>query len=328
MATYLAADTVKAVLLGHAVGDALGVPVEFTAREKLDRDPVTDMRGFGSYPYPAGTWSDDTSMTLCALEVLAKGTVDFDRIMQNFGEWLMNGAFTASGEAFDSGRTCVRAISRYFRDRTKATESGGTDEYSNGNGSLMRILPVALYAVAVYGTKDLRPLWRLAAEGSSLTHAHPRSQIACQIYATVLACLIERPTKQSIADGIAQYRAENGDGGAEAACFGRVDAEILKSLNRSEIRSDGYVIDTLEAALWCLLTTDSYAECVLRAVNLGDDTDTAAAVAGGLAGALYGWDAIPKAWLRTLQRCAYLESLCEQAAENWGKGQTKPLEKA
>ena len=137
-------DKIKAVMIGHAVGDALGVPVEFASRDEIAENPVTDMEGFGTYPYPAGTWSDDTSMSLAALYCIADGEINWDKIMDNFGKWLDDGEYTPSGEAFDVGRTCLNAIISYFTKGTKATESGGDEEYSNGNGSLMRIHPFAL----------------------------------------------------------------------------------------------------------------------------------------------------------------------------------------
>jgi len=313
----LTADKIKACILGHAIGDALGVPVEFESREEIGKNPVTEMRGFGTYPYPAGSWSDDTSMTLCALDSMAKGKLDYDDIMLNFGKWLENDEFTPTGETFDVGRTCLHSIVNYFQNHTEAAKSGGEDEYSNGNGSLMRIIPFVLYSNAVHGTRTFSRLWETVEMGSSLTHAHPRSIIACQIYATILTYMLEKPSKEAISRGIHMHRKWNELGCTEYEHFERVDAYKLENMSRYEIKSSGYVIDTLEAALWCVLTTDSYKECVLKAVNLGDDTDTVAAIAGGLAGALYGLEGIPTEWLEKLQKREYLESLCDKAAKAW-----------
>ena len=138
-------DKIKAVMLGHAVGDALGVPAEFASRSELDNAPITDMEGFGTYPYPAGTWSDDTSMSLAALDVLKNGQIHWGEIMLNFVEWLQHDKYTATDETFDVGRTCENAITNYLSDIIKATESGEKGERSNGNGSLMRIHPFVLY---------------------------------------------------------------------------------------------------------------------------------------------------------------------------------------
>lgn len=316
---------IKSVVIGHAVGDALGVPVEFASREELDKNPVADMEGFGTYPYPAGTWSDDTSMSLAALESLASGEINWDEIMQNFGKWLENGEFTPSGEAFDAGRTCVRALINYFAHGTKATESGGADEHSNGNGSLMRINPFVLYEYAK-GTFDINVIHT----ASALTHMHERSKMACGIYAFVLWELLKKPDKQSIGIGANKarrfYKNSSEFDAFETMLFKRIcgigrnfseNFEEYRRPDRTEIKSSGYVVDSIEAAVWCLKTTSSYKGCVLKAVNLGDDTDTIAAIAGGLAGALYGYDTIPQEWLNTLIKREYIESLCETAISNW-----------
>ena len=190
-------NKIKSVMIGHAVGDALGVPVEFASREELDGNPVFDMEGFGTYPYPAGTWSDDTSMSLAALDSLVKGSIDWEEIMLNFVKWLNDGKFTPSGKAFDVGCTCLNAINGYFSNGTKAIESGGADEHSNGNGSLMRIHPFVLYEY-IKGTRDIDVIHT----ASALTHAHERSKMACGIYAFVLWELLDSPSKASIIKGL------------------------------------------------------------------------------------------------------------------------------
>ena len=138
-------EKIKSVMIGHAVGDALGVPVEFVSREEIAENPVTCMEGFGTYPYPAGTWSDDTSMSIASLDCLTDEEINWDKIMQSFCKWLINGEYTPSGESFDIGNTCLNAIINYLKNDKKATECGLYDERSNGNGSLMRIHPFALY---------------------------------------------------------------------------------------------------------------------------------------------------------------------------------------
>ena len=305
----------KSVMIGHAVGDALGVPVEFCDREELDESPVTDMMGFGSYPVPAGAWSDDSSMALAALDSLSKGSVNYDDIMENFVRWCSEDAYTPTGEMFDIGRTCLTAIRNYLAtDGKPALECGLTDEHSNGNGSLMRIHPFVLYACA--NNMPFGEWLELIRNGSAITHAHDRAALGCLIYAFVLFHLLGDPNKDSISLGLKRAECHLRDC-AEMEYYSRIFKNDFASLDRNEIKSSGYVVDTLEAALWCLLTTDSYRDCVLKAVNLGGDTDTIAAVAGGLAGALYGYDAIPKEWLNTLKRREYIENLCRAAAENW-----------
>ena len=316
-------EKIKSVMIGHAVGDALGVPVEFASRKELEETPVSDMEGFGTYPYPAGTWSDDTSMSIAALDSLADGEIKWNEIMHNFGKWLSENEYTPSGETFDVGRTCLNAIVNYFNNDIKATESGGRDEHSNGNGSLMRIHPFVLYEYAK-GTFDLNVIHK----ASALTHAHDRSRMACGIYAFVLWELLKNPQKSSVRLALNRamhYYNKFAENKKFANLYRRIglvtihfeDADTFKRANRDEIKGSGYVVDTLEAAIWCLLNTNSYKDCVLTAVNLGDDTDTVAAIAGGLAGALYGYDEIPENWRNTLIKREYIEELCEKSANQW-----------
>ncbi len=307
-------EKVKSVMLGHAVADALGVPVEFASREELDNAPLTDMEGFGTYPYPEGCWSDDTSMSLAALDSLIGNALDYDDIMMKFGAWYFNDEYTPTGEMFDAGNTCILAIENYFEKHVSALNCGLSGEHSNGNGSLMRIHPFVLYAFVKQMPFD--DMIDTVHTASSLTHAHPRSKIGCGIYACILTHLLHRADKSVIYDALQQAKSHY-LGNAEIEHYSRLFSENFCRAERSQIKSGGYVVDTLEAAIWCLLTTDSYKECVLKAVNLGDDTDTVAAVAGGLAGALYGYDTIPKEWVAATKRREYIEHLCESAACAW-----------
>ncbi|MBQ7872535.1 MAG: ADP-ribosylglycohydrolase family protein [Clostridia bacterium] len=304
---------IKSVILGHAVGDALGVPVEFCTREELDANPVTDMRGFGTYPYPAGTWSDDTSMSLCTLEALSHKDWNLSRIMDNFVKWLDQGEFTPKGVCFDVGNTSRESILRYMQG-ANPHECGGAEEYDNGNGSLMRIHVAVLYA---YVNKIREWDWfALIDNVSALTHSHDRSKVACLIYSTVFNFIMMEQTKDKICEGL-KFAADDLAFLPEIEHYERLFKPDFEHLSRYEIKSGGYVVDTLEAALWCILTTENYRDCVLKAVNLGEDTDTVAAIAGGLAGALYGYDAIPKEWLNTLAKRECIEEMCERAAKVW-----------
>ena len=179
-------------MIGHAIGDALGVPVEFCERAELASQPITDMVGYGTYPVPAGAWSDDTSMSLAALDSLSSGEADYFDIMINFAKWLEGGKYTPTGESFDVGRTCLRARQK-FVDTCYSQEygfllppgfgmplCGQTDEYSNGNGSLMRIHPFSL--MTWYDKKHRSNFEEIIENASALTHAHERSKLACKIY--------------------------------------------------------------------------------------------------------------------------------------------------
>lgn len=307
-------DKIKAVMLGHAVADALGVPVEFCSRAELAKKPVTGMLGYGSYPVPAGSWSDDTSMSLCALDSLAKGEINYDEIMQNFGKWYYDDEFTPAGELFDVGNTCSFAIHNYHNANCAYTNCGLDDEQSNGNGSLMRIHPFVLYAH--YRMMPLKEWEPMIFEASALTHAHERSKVGCGIYAHILLHLLAEPNIDAVNMALRRAALHYQDYKAFDSYARLFDADFA-NLDVNEIRSSGYVVDTLEAAVWCLLTTDNYKDCVLKAVNLGSDTDTVAATAGGLAGALYGYEAIPQDWRNTLIKRKYIEAMCEQAYLKW-----------
>lgn len=319
-------DQIKAVMLGHAVADALGVPVEFCSRDELKKQPVTDMVGYGTYPVPAGSWSDDTSMSLAALDCLACGKFDANEIMINFARWLESGAYTPTGECFDVGGTCQRAIQNFIGMTYTpeeqivipvgfdATVCGIDGERNNGNGALMRIHP---FALMTYFDKsqpmDFEPIIDRAC---TLTHAHARSKLACEIYTLILHHLLAFSNKDAVllALDIANCRYYQHP---EYRHFERLLGEGFENLAEDQIKSSGYVVDTLEAAVWCLLTTDNYRECVLKAVNLGEDTDTVAAVAGGLAGAMYGYDSIPLEWKNILIKREYIEAICERAGKTW-----------
>ncbi len=313
-------EIAKAVMIGHAIGDALGVPVEFCERADLVKNPITDMQGYGSFKVPKGTWSDDTSMALCALQSFTNGMVDFNAIMNNFCRWCYNQEFTATGVTFDVGITTNEAIYRYYQQGISYDQCGLTDRNNNGNGSLMRIHPFVLYFLYQKYNNEHLAYIDFIGQASALTHAHPRSRLACVIFAYILAALIEKPNKTSVLESLCVLEEVyhhcydlglHTDEYNELPHFQRLFDGIEK-LNRDEIKSDSYVVHTLEAAVWCLLTTNSYEDCVLTAVNLGSDTDTTAAVAGALAGALYSYGAIPKQWRDTLLKRDAIESLCEK----------------
>ena len=305
----------KGMLLGLAVGDALGVPVEFESRRRLKDNPVKNMRSGGSWGQAAGTWSDDTSLTIAAMESISRfGKINFQDIMENFLRWYERGDFTATGERFDIGNTTRAAIVRFSRKILPPTKCGATEKNSKGNGSLMRILPATLYLFGTRGKIGVDEL-KIIHEFSALTHGHIISQMACGIYSLIAAQLLSGKNI-SEAFTLGMNDAKNFYGTDEAfKNFSRLCDENFAALPEDEISSSGYVVDTLEAALWCLLNTDDYKTLALKAVNLGEDTDTTAAVAGGLAGIFYGAESIPAEWLNTLKRRDYLEKICEDFAK-------------
>lgn len=300
---------VKDTLLGLAVGDALGVPVEFRSREAIAADPVTGPRGYGTHRQPPGTWSDDSSLAFCLGEELIRG-YDLAAIAHSFVRWLYEGAWRPHGEVFDIGIATREALVR-LRQGLPPHASGGFDEWDNGNGSLMRVLPL------LFHTRHLPEAdrYRCAREVSAITHGHVRSVIACHYYLELARLLLEGAPKEtayrSLQTRVPDLLRTLCISEKEIAPFERLFSGNIAELPDTAIASSGYVVHTLEASVWCLLTTDNYADAVLRAVNLGSDTDTTGAVTGGLAGLLYGAASIPESWLAPLARRADIERLAD-----------------
>ena len=302
-------DYIKGSIWGLIVGDALGVPVEFKSREHLKENPVTDMMEYGTHCQPKGTWSDDSSMMLCTLDSLCEGEIDYDDIMAKFASWLFEGEYTPYGETFDFGGATYSAINRY-RSGVAPLDCGGRNERDNGNGSLMRILPVVLYRFERGSTNDTE----LIEKASALTHAHPVSTAGCALYAQYMDAIMRfkrgNVEQENVTDALNAIVWNECDGIEK---YSRLrDLHAFAALPEEEIKSGGYVVSTLEAAMWCFLNTDSFADCVLKAVNLGSDTDTTAAVAGAIAGAYYGTEGIPAEWLDCMARKEWIAELIEK----------------
>ena len=309
-------EKLKSGIIGLCVADALGVPVEFTDRALLQANPVIDMRGYGTYNQPPGTWSDDTSMTLCLLDSLSGG-LDYGGICGKFLSWISDAAYTAHGEVFDVGNTTRSALQRYA-DGTEPIMCGGSSEYDNGNGSLMRILPLVFYLRSSFMDWVSRcdDIFEVIHNVSSLTHAHPRSHIACGIYLSIANRLFDdadriTATHEGVAYSEKYYSGKN-KYASELFYFKRIFDDEFVNLTQESIKSSGYVVDSLEAALWCFMTTDNYKDCVLKAVNLGEDTDTVAAISAGLAGLHYGYEAIPKKWVEQIAHLDFILNLCNK----------------
>lgn len=301
-------DIVKDAIFGLAVADALGVPVEFEPREKLQKNPVDKMLGYGSHAVPKGTWSDDTSMVLCTLNSIAqKGNIDLVDNILEFSKWAEDGYMTPHGEMFDIGRTTLASLRNYLKNKD-VYSCGGKSDYDNGNGSLMRIMPVSLYNY--FKNLSEEESIQNVHEVSALTHAHERSLIACGIYDFIVRELIKSPEKASVNIALKKAQKHYADY-KEIKRYDRIFDDDFINTNINQIKSSGYVVDTLEAAIWCLLNTDNYKDCVLKAVNLGEDTDTVGAVVGGLAGILYGYDSIPQEWINTLVKINMISKLCD-----------------
>ncbi|MCR5402844.1 MAG: ADP-ribosylglycohydrolase family protein [Butyrivibrio sp.] len=305
-------------MMGVIVGDALGCPVQFMSREEIAgraAGPVTGMESGGVYHMPEGTWTDDSSMALAALDSIRElGEVDLEDVMTSFVDWYEEGEYTPFGEAFDMGNTCSLAIEKFEREQNPMT-CGGTSERSNGNGSLMRIMPACLYA---YDRKlPTEAAVKTVHEVGGLTHNHLRAKIACGLYYFCVKAILEEKDslkerlRKGFDEGFAFYE-KNIANRVELAYYGRLrDLEEFTAVPEDAIKSTGYVVDSLEAAVWSLIRTDSFKDCLLTAVNLGDDSDTVGAIAGGMAALYYGYEGIPEDWLAVIKRREWIEELCK-----------------
>lgn len=307
-------------MFGLITGDALGCPVEFCSREQLKADPVTEMKGYGTHGQPAGTWTDDSSMAIATLHsILVTGGINPEDMMQDFVAWRYGKKYTPWGEVFDIGNSCAAAISRYKLGRD-ISDCGRRDERSNGNGSLMRILPACIY-LAQKNMPDNISL-QAVYDVSSITHAHKRSLVACGIYYFCVKSIIsnrslsrKKNMYSTLLEGLDNaFDCIKSD---ELKHFERLkDLYLWGSEPEQSVSSDSYVVSTLNASLWCLLNTDDYRQAALKAVNLGGDTDTTAAVTGGLAGLYYGYSSIPKNWIRVLAKRKDIQKMCRLAEKN------------
>lgn len=318
---------IKAGLYGLCVADALGVPAESRTKADLKKNPIMGMTSGGLHDQPAGFWSDDSSMTLCLAKSFGEvGYYHTHDIMARFNDWAVNGAYTPGGKKFDIGNTCARAIDRYRKGVTPAL-CGSNKTSENGNGSLMRILPMAFVLYQKCGvriTESKRAMEDIH-KISGLTHRHPLAQSACGIYLAIAVRLLDGYSlRAAIQEGVTaalNWYASHRKFADVVRFWERIsDVDAFLELDEDTIYSGGYVVESLETALWCLLVTDSYAECVLRCVNMGYDADSTAAIAGGLAGIYYGYDAIPAEWIEQLAGKEIIEDCVHKMEEYEKKG--------
>ena len=271
----------------------MGTTLEFRPRDAQPR--LEDMTGGGPFELPPGAWTDDTAMALALADSLAASrSLDCRDLMNRFVKWWRNGEYSCTGTCFDIGNATRGALDRYLR--TGDPLAGSTDPHSAGNGSLMRLAPVAL---RFWNDRSL--LTDTAAEQSRTTHAAEEAVDACRAFAELLAEAIAGAPRAAL---LAPRPFEG------APAVARIVAGSWRGRRRNEIRSSGYVVHTLEAAIWSVARTGDFRNAVLLAANLVDDADTVAAVTGQLAGTLYGLSGIPDHWL---DRLAWKDRLIEAA---------------
>jgi ADP-ribosylglycohydrolase len=299
---------ITTALLGLSVADAIGVPVEFQSRLELDKNPVTDIRGYGTYNQPPGYFSDDSSLAFGLAESLAMGTFDLTNQAKRLINYKLHGYWTPEDQIFDIGRTTSLSIDRLMsmvrdgKEKEFANLRLRATEQDNGNGALMRIFPLYAYL----RDKPVEDWFEYIWQHSALTHGHIRSACCCFLYLRFCAHLVAKATKKEALEMarrellnflmMAKLPIEELD-----ALATLIQADFA-NLARTQVQGSGYVVHCLEAAFWCLFNANSYRDAVLKAVNLGQDTDTTACVVGAPAALLYGAEAIPANWLAALAR--------------------------
>ena len=280
-------DKATGCFLGLATGDAVGTTVEFKPRGTFA--PMTDMVGGGPFNLPVGGWTDDTSMALAlAKSLLFEDDLDEHDLMTRFVGWWRRGEESHTGDCFDIGGTTSAALGRF--EKSGNPISGDTSPTVAGNGSIMRLAPVAIWGLK-HGEEKMRDVAR---RQSATTHAAPLCLDACESLAVMLRRLMIGESFEAAARAAADTCASTG------AIYDMATAEVGKQRTEARIQSSGFVRHTLDAALYCVATTDNFRDAILKAANLGNDADTTAAVAGQIAGALYGRSGIPAQWLDKL----------------------------
>ena len=283
----------RGALLGLAAGDAVGTTVEFRPRGSFT--PLTDMVGGGPFGLAPGEWTDDTSMALCLAASLLECGFDPRDQLRRYLRWRDAGYWASNGRCFDIGNTVAAALRRF--EASGDPHAGSTDPQSAGNGSLMRLAPVVLYC-----HPDRARAGRYAAESSRTTHAAAECLDACRLFAELLCRALDGEDRDAVLAPAAL---------AASPALEAITRGDYRDKPASAIRGSGYVVASLEAALWSFATTRDFASAILKAANLGDDADTTAAICGQLAGAHYGLDGIPRPWRQRLAQAGAILELAD-----------------
>lgn len=278
----------RGALIGLAVGDAIGTTLEFKRPGSFAA--ITDMVGGGPFNLSPGEWTDDTSMALClATSLVECGGFDSRDQMERYVRWWKDGYLSSNGTCFDIGGTVRAALQRFLRDGNPY--AGATDPMTAGNGSLMRLAPVALYYF-----RDPKEAIERAADSSRTTHGAESAVDACRYFAgLIIGALCGEPKEQLLGP---YYCPISGEWTRNrlAPAIASVAAGSFTKNQPPMICGSGYVVESLEAALWAFHTTNSFQNGCLKAANLGNDADTTAAIFGTIGGASYGLDSIPSEW--------------------------------
>jgi ADP-ribosylglycohydrolase len=300
------ADRYHGALLGLAAGDALGTTLEFKRRGTFM--PLTTIVGGGPFGLKAGQWTDDTSMAMCLAESLVENGFDALDQMRRYVRWWRDGHWSSTGRCFDIGNTTLEALATF--EETGEPFAGSVALDAAGNGSLMRLAPVPL----LYAS-DPALAARRAAESSRTTHGAAEAVDACRYVAHLIVSALDGADKPALLSPDRADAVEGHSGSPLSYRIGAIARGSFKSKTESEIRASGYVVHTLEAALWAFHHTDNFADGALLAVNLGEDADTTGAVFGQIAGAYYGVNGIPKEWRELIHRADDIAELASRLFE-------------
>lgn len=300
---------VKDGLIGLAVGNAMGVPTETTSREELLEKPVIKMMPRIRDGIPKGAWNDSTSLTIATIDAMIHKGIDYNEIAESFVKWFTANQFCSLKESFDVGETTLKALVSFTQHLESAENCGLSGIQDNGNGSLIRMLPLAYYFVASKATE--RDILEITRNVSSITHAHEISVCGCYIYVRYMMYLLRGNNKFSALTKVrgldySIFSKETVD------CYHRILKEDITELTIDDIHSTAYIVDSLETALWSFLQSSNYKECVIATTNIGESTSSIGAIAGALAGIFYGFSNIPKNYLEDLKKKEYLESICDK----------------
>lgn len=296
----------RGCLLGLAIGDAIGTTVEFKPRGSFA--PVTDMVGGGPFRLKAGEWTDDTSMALClGASLLEKGFDLHDQITR-YVRWHREGYMSSNGRCFDIGIATRESLSRF--ESSGNPEAGSTNPRSAGNGCIMRLAPVPIMFA-----DNPEKAASLSGEQAKTTHGAVECVDASKLFGEILVRALQgRSSKTQVL--VPEIRSSNP---ASSPRLQGIAAGDYFGCDRKHIKGSGYVVDSLEAALWCFYTTNSFRDAVLAAANLGDDADTTAAITGQVAGAFYGAAGIPREWLGRVVMAQEISEMAEQLSRAGGE---------
>ena len=296
-------------VIGLAIGEAMGVPTEFSKRELLLEKPIVKMMPKISNGIPKGAWSSGTSLTIATMDAISKSGLNYTAMADNYVRWFTTNKFCSINESFSIENTTLKSLVRYTQHMEEAYECGSDDYFDNGNGSLARVLPIAYYFAAHKDTD--KKIYEVVKKTSSITHSHEVSILGCYIFVRFVMNLLKGNNKYSALNQV--KRLDYSMFSKEALDeYKRILVADIAEFEIEEIKTTSFVVDTLEAAIWCFLKSESYKECAIATTNIGGDTDTIGAVAGALAGIFYGYGNIPKSYLEDLRKKDYLIELCEK----------------